>query len=85
MSSPADVLPYDASKIEVLVPWYDYISPELIQLYITNNGSHQPSYILLSKLLGIVVSSCWEAANRSLEERTTIYELRLIIMISYIL
>jgi translation initiation factor eIF-2B subunit beta len=49
MSSPSDVLPYDSPidthQIEVLVPSYDYIPPDLIQLYITNNGSHQPSYI----------------------------------------
>lgn len=49
MNSPSEVLPYDSpidlSGVEVLIPAYDFIPPEFIQLYITNNGSHQPSYI----------------------------------------
>lgn len=49
MSSPSNILPDDApvilDNVEVHVPLYDYIPPELIHLYITNDGSHQPSYI----------------------------------------
>lgn len=49
MSSPSNLLPDDAplltDHIEVHIPLYDYIPSDLIQLYITNNGSHQPSYI----------------------------------------
>eukprot|EP00341_Mesodinium_pulex_P000881 CAMPEP_0116967590 /NCGR_PEP_ID=MMETSP0467-20121206/50664_1 /TAXON_ID=283647 /ORGANISM="Mesodinium pulex, Strain SPMC105" /LENGTH=114 /DNA_ID=CAMNT_0004657573 /DNA_START=60 /DNA_END=404 /DNA_ORIENTATION=+ len=47
--SPSDVLPYgtevDTDKVEVLAPSFDFIPPEFIDLYITNNGAHQPSYI----------------------------------------
>ena len=54
--SPSNIIPYELSanfsNIEVIVPAFDYISPDLIDLYVTNNGSHQPSYIyrLLSEL-----------------------------------
>lgn len=54
--SPAQVIPYNApvnfDNIEVFVPAFDLLSPDLVDLYVTNNGSHQPSYIyrLLSEL-----------------------------------
>ena len=32
-------------NIEVPVPQYDYVPPELVTLYITNEGSHTPMYI----------------------------------------
>lgn len=32
-------------NVEVVVPAAEYIPPELINLYVTNNGSHQPSYV----------------------------------------
>ena len=55
--SPINIIPYELStdnsnNIEVIVPAFDYISPDLLDLYVTNNGSHQPSYIyrLLAEL-----------------------------------
>ncbi|KAI9203971.1 uncharacterized protein BJ171DRAFT_507215 [Polychytrium aggregatum] len=32
-------------KIDVINPFFDYVSPELVNLFITNVGSHPPSYI----------------------------------------
>ena len=32
-------------NIDVLVPRFDYVAPEYIQLYITNFGEHTPSYL----------------------------------------
>ena len=29
----------------MLNPAYDYVPPELVSLYVTNMGAHQPSYI----------------------------------------
>ncbi|KAK4689889.1 translation initiation factor eIF-2B subunit beta, partial [Tremellales sp. Uapishka_1] len=31
--------------VEVVDPYYDYIRPELINLFVTNEGDHSPSYI----------------------------------------
>ncbi|WWD20404.1 hypothetical protein CI109_104880 [Kwoniella shandongensis] len=31
--------------VEVVDPYYDYIRPELVQLFVTNEGDHSPSYI----------------------------------------
>jgi hypothetical protein len=31
--------------VDVLNPYYDYISPDLVSLFITNVGGHPPSYI----------------------------------------
>ncbi|WVQ77540.1 hypothetical protein IAR50_007227 [Cryptococcus sp. DSM 104548] len=31
--------------VEVVNPYYDYIRPELINLFVTNEGDHPPSYI----------------------------------------
>ncbi|WWC92671.1 uncharacterized protein L201_007630 [Kwoniella dendrophila CBS 6074] len=30
---------------EIINPYYDYIRPELVQLFVTNEGDHSPSYI----------------------------------------
>jgi translation initiation factor eIF-2B subunit beta len=48
--APSAVMQYEDSDsmpggVEVLNPAYDYIPPELVDLYITNIGGHQPSYI----------------------------------------
>mmetsp|Transcript_14499 Transcript_14499/g.21536 ORF Transcript_14499/g.21536 Transcript_14499/m.21536 type:complete len:388 (+) Transcript_14499:48-1211(+) len=48
--SPVSVLSYKnfeaiPSCVEVLNPAFDYIPPELVSLYMTNIGGHQPSYI----------------------------------------
>lgn len=33
------------NNVDVVVPAAEYVPPELINLYVTNNGSHQPSYV----------------------------------------
>ena len=55
--SPHEVLAFEdadnADKVDVANPRFDYIPPELVNLYVTNfsvvpshrSGSHQPSYI----------------------------------------
>ncbi len=47
--SPALAMAYNEpvyqDNVEVIIPAFDFVSPDLIGLYITNNGSHQPSYI----------------------------------------
>ena len=47
--SPSLTIPYNAGicqeNVEVVNPAFDLIPPELISLYVTNNGTHQPSYI----------------------------------------
>lgn len=49
--SPSSVMDYSElndelmSKVEVINPVHDYIAPELIELYVTNIGAFQPSYI----------------------------------------
>ena len=55
--SPSGILPFEdadtADKVNVANPRFDYIPPELVNLYVTNfsvvpslrSGSHQPSYI----------------------------------------
>jgi len=49
LSGPADVLPYNSpinsANTEVIVPAFDYVPPEYVGLYVTNSGSHQPSYM----------------------------------------
>jgi translation initiation factor eIF-2B subunit beta len=32
-------------NIEVIIPGLDYIEPEFVTLYITNEGEHTPAYI----------------------------------------
>ncbi len=32
-------------NVDVVIPAAEYIPPELINLYVTNNGSYQPSYV----------------------------------------
>lgn len=46
--SPEKVLPFreilqELGQIDVLNPYYDYVQPELIALYITNLGAHAPT------------------------------------------
>ena len=46
--SPSLTIAYNANvcqeNVEVVNPAYDFVSPDLMSLYVTNNGSHQPSY-----------------------------------------
>ena len=47
---PCDTIKYDEAgvnfdNVDVFVSASDYVPPELINLFVTNNGSHQPSYV----------------------------------------
>ncbi len=43
--SPSAAVNHSEEGLEIVNPAYDYIPPELVDLYITNIGGHQPSYI----------------------------------------
>ncbi|KAJ1660756.1 GCD complex subunit gcd7 [Dispira simplex] len=47
--APDPVLPFgDGSlvpHVEVINPYYDYVAPEYINLFITNHGGHPPTYL----------------------------------------
>jgi len=47
--NPSEVLPFEegdlVDKVDVLNPYYDYVRPELIDAFITNDGDHPPSSI----------------------------------------
>jgi translation initiation factor eIF-2B subunit beta len=47
--SPASTVPYHTmmkeENVQFMIPAFDYIAPEYIDLYLTNNGCHLPSYI----------------------------------------
>lgn len=47
--SPASIIPYNSpvnfENVEVAAPAFDFVPPDLISLYVTNQGSHQPSYV----------------------------------------
>lgn len=49
LQSPASTLPYNADvnflNVEVVSPAFDYITPDLVSLYVTNDGSQLPSYM----------------------------------------
>eukprot|EP00160_Parvularia_atlantis_P005495 Unigene14735_Nuclearia_a/m.44308 Unigene14735_Nuclearia_a/g.44308 ORF Unigene14735_Nuclearia_a/g.44308 Unigene14735_Nuclearia_a/m.44308 type:complete len:368 (+) Unigene14735_Nuclearia_a:3-1106(+) len=49
LSTPAAALPFDdaefTEKVSVSVPFFDYIPPELVSLFVTNIAGHPPSYI----------------------------------------
>jgi translation initiation factor eIF-2B subunit beta len=49
-NSPAAVLPFNESEdatgiVDVVNPAYDYIPPELVSIFVTNQGGHPPTYI----------------------------------------
>ncbi|KAM5465187.1 GCD complex subunit gcd7 [Microsporum ferrugineum] len=45
-SAVADYMHSDVvEKVDVMNPLYDYVPPELVDLYITNVGAHAPSYL----------------------------------------
>lgn len=54
LKSPSALLEYSEvaamPHVDVLNPAYDYVPPELVDLYITNTGGHQTSYVY--RLLG---------------------------------
>mmetsp|Transcript_15058 Transcript_15058/g.20135 ORF Transcript_15058/g.20135 Transcript_15058/m.20135 type:complete len:105 (-) Transcript_15058:51-365(-) len=49
--SPSSVVDYSMmsdsviSKVEFINPVHDYLTPNLINLYVTNIGTYQPSYV----------------------------------------
>lgn len=48
--SPSHVLPYHLNDdsdhhVEVLSPAFDLVAPELVSLYVTNDGVQLPSYV----------------------------------------
>ena len=52
LQSPGLVLPFgdvpsfhSENNVQVVCPTFDYVPPELVSLFITNHGGHQPSYI----------------------------------------
>ena len=70
MCSPTAVLDYSGlgdnaamlrDKAEVLNPEYDYIPPDLLDLYVTNTGGHQPSYVYR------LLAECYHPADRNLD------------------
>lgn len=48
-ADPSSVLGFEegnlVDKVDVLNPYYDYIGPELIDVFITNDGDHPPSSV----------------------------------------
>ncbi|KAJ3554901.1 hypothetical protein NM688_g2864 [Phlebia brevispora] len=48
-SDPSNVLGFEegslVDKVDVMNPYYDYVGPELIDVYITNDGDHPPSSV----------------------------------------
>lgn len=56
LKSPSSLIPYAEAAamaegtVDILNPAYDYVPPELVDLYITNTGGHQTSYVY--RLLG---------------------------------
>jgi len=48
LRAPQQIIDYQDAcidDVDVLNPAYDYIEPELVTLFITNVGGHNPSYI----------------------------------------
>ncbi|CAG8453746.1 15259_t:CDS:2 [Funneliformis caledonium] len=49
MVAPDSVMRFDEGdlidKVTLINPYYDYVSPELVSLFITNTGGHPPSYL----------------------------------------
>ncbi|CAI2178249.1 13573_t:CDS:2 [Funneliformis geosporum] len=49
MVAPDSVMRFDEGdlidKVTLINPYYDYVSPELVNLFITNTGGHPPSYL----------------------------------------
>eukprot|EP01105_Mastigella_eilhardi_P021875 TRINITY_DN5330_c0_g1_i2.p1 TRINITY_DN5330_c0_g1~~TRINITY_DN5330_c0_g1_i2.p1 ORF type:complete len:348 (+),score=94.53 TRINITY_DN5330_c0_g1_i2:40-1083(+) len=47
LESPASIVPpsLNCPNVDVFNPTFDYIPPELVSLFITNAGGHNPSYI----------------------------------------
>ena len=51
LNSPSQVMRFEegdsamTEQVDVVNPGYDYVAPDLVDLYVTNIGGHQPSYI----------------------------------------
>lgn len=52
LNSPQNVLPFsqELNSVEVVSPAYDYIPPDMVNIFVTNVGVHSPTYIY--RLLG---------------------------------
>ena len=65
LTSPSSLIGYEGiellhGKVEILNPEYDYILPDLIDLYVTNTGGHQPSYVYR------LLAECYHPEDREL-------------------
>uniref|UniRef100_A0A6B2L8X3 Translation initiation factor eIF2B subunit beta n=1 Tax=Arcella intermedia TaxID=1963864 RepID=A0A6B2L8X3_9EUKA len=50
LRSPSEIIPFEEvagpmADVTVINPAWDYVPPELVSLYITNSGGHNPTYI----------------------------------------
>ena len=45
MSVPNHPIMCCTVHVQVSVPVFDHIAPDNIELFVTNSGSHQPSYV----------------------------------------
>lgn len=50
LENPSSILPFDAEithsgDVQLYNPVFDYIAPEMVSLFVTNNGCHSPSYV----------------------------------------
>ncbi|KAF8320105.1 eukaryotic translation initiation factor 2B subunit 2 [Clavulina sp. PMI_390] len=49
IGNPEDVLPstdpFVPEDVDIINPWYDWISPEFIDVLVTNYGDHPPAYV----------------------------------------
>ncbi|EEB06533.1 translation initiation factor eIF2B beta subunit [Schizosaccharomyces japonicus yFS275] len=60
LSAPGSIMPFTESELisraDILNPYYDYIPPDLVDLFITNLGGYPPSY--LYRILNDTYDSC---------------------------
>lgn len=51
-------------KVTVTNPYYDYVSPDFVNLFITNQGGHPPSYLYrlmyVAVILAVLFTPFWE-------------------------
>jgi len=47
LENPSSILPFDADSgdVQLYNPVFDYLEPELVSLFVTNQGGHSPSYV----------------------------------------
>ena len=70
--SPGTLMPFgdlpalSVENVQVLRPAYDYVPPDLVDLFITNQGDHRPSYVYR------LLAECYHADD-ILTEATSAY------------